>query len=351
MGSESTVWATIDSVSSYLPSRVLGNEELSEEVGWTVDKILEKTGIVERRIAAPEECVSDMASAAAKQLIQEREIDREAVQFLILCTQTPDHLLPSTACIVQECLGLSTRCAAFDINLGCSGYIYALGVANALIRSRMFERGIVLTADTYTKFINPKDRSIRTLFGDAATATWVTASASPGLMNFELGTDGKGKDNFIIPAGGTRLPHSSETARLVEDASGSQRSQDEIFMNGQEILVFSLKRVPPLVRNLLATSGLQQGDIDWFVFHQANKFMLDYLAQKMRVPPERMCFCLRHVGNTVSSTIPLVIEHGVGQGQLAPGDKLLLVGFGVGYSWGGCILNWTGPGNDSEAHG
>jgi len=340
-----TRWATIKAVRSYLPTKVVTNTDLASEVGWTADEIFAKTGIAERHVAGPNECVSDMAVLAAEKLFRDCGVDRAEVQFLILCTQTPDHLLPATACLVHQRLGLKNQCAAFDINQGCSGYVYSLGLASALIRSCMAECGLVITGDNYTKFINPKDRSVRTLFGDAATATLVRATATPGLDHFVLGTDGTGAKNLIIPAGGTRLPRGEQTAQLVTDGSGNMRCQNDLFMDGPQIFTFTLKRVPELLSGVLTQSGLQAGDIDWFVLHQANRYMLEHLRQKLRIPPERLVWFLEKTGNTVSSTIPLALEHGAAEGRFLPGQRLFLAGFGVGYSWGAALLRWPEPGN------
>jgi 3-oxoacyl-[acyl-carrier-protein] synthase-3 len=333
-------WAGIGAIRSYLPERVVTNEELSEAIGWTPDEILAKTGIAARRVAAPDECVSDLATAAAERLLADLDLDRDSVEFLILCTQTPDHFLPTTACLVQERLGLCTDCAAFDVNQGCSGYLYSLGIASGFIRSRMFSRGMVITADTYSKLLHPQDRSVRTLFGDAAAATWIMAGDVPGLEHFVFGTDGRGAQNLIVPAGGARLPRSAATGRAATDSSGNRRSQDNLFMNGPEIFAFVQRRVPELVESTLGAAGLGPEEIDAYVFHQANRFMLEHLRHKMRIPRERMILHLEEVGNTVSSTIPLALEHAAVQDRFAPGDRLLLAGFGVGYSWGAAILTW-----------
>lgn len=332
-------WAALGGIRSYLPERIVTNEELAPSVGWPAEKILEKTGIAERRVAAEEECVSDMAVAAGRRLLAEENLDPASAQFLILCTQTPDHVLPTTACLVQERLGLPTECAAFDVNQGCSGYVYALGIASGFIRSGMFQQGMVLTGDTYTKLIHPEDRSVRTLFGDAATATWVAASDRPGLERFEFGTDGSGAGNLIVPAGGTRQPRTPATAETVTDSSGNLRALDNLYMNGPEIFAFAVKRVPALVHRLLTAAELRPEAVDWYVFHQANRFMLDHLRLKMRLPEERMVYHLETVGNTVSSTIPLALE--ANASRFADGDRLLLAGFGVGYSWGAALLSWT----------
>jgi 3-oxoacyl-[acyl-carrier-protein] synthase-3 len=334
--------ATIAAIRSQLPARIVTNAELAPDVGWTAEEIFAKTGIAQRHVAGPDECVSDLATGAAEKLLRDTGADRARVDFLILCTQTPDHLLPATACLVHARLGLGAACAAFDLNQGCSGYLYALGVAAALIRSGMAASGLVLTGDTYTKFIHPRDRSVRTLFGDAATATLLRATTGPGLDHFVFGTDGAGARNLIIPAGGTRLPRSAETAQAVTDASGNTRAPDHLLMNGTQIFNFTLQRVPGLVAGVLAAAGRRPEEIDWFVFHQANRFMLDHLRQKLGVPPEKMVWFLENTGNTVSSSIPLALEHAAAAGRFAPGQRVLLAGFGVGYSWGGALLEWPG---------
>ena len=335
-------WAALVAIRSQLPVRVETNAELASDVGWTAEEIFAKTGIRERHVAGPDECVSDLAFAAADKLLRETAVDRHSIQFLILCTQTPDHFLPATACLVHARLGLGENCAAFDVNQGCSGYVYALALASALIRSGMAERGLVLTGDNYTKFIHPQDRSVRTLFGDAATATLLQASDRPGLDHFVLGTDGTGARNLILPAGGTRLPRSPATAEPVTDDSGNRRAPDNLYMNGPQIFNFTLRRVPELFAQVLARSGRQKTDIDWFVLHQANRFLLDHLRQKLNLPPEKMVYHLENTGNTVSSTIPLALEQASADGRLRPGHCVLLAGFGVGYSWGAALCQWSG---------
>jgi 3-oxoacyl-[acyl-carrier-protein] synthase III len=335
----SSVWAGIDAIRSALPRRVVTNAELAGDVGWTAAEILAKTGIAQRHVASADECVSDLAVRAAETLLAETGADRRTLDFVVLCTQTPDHLLPATACLVHHRLGLASRCAAFDLNQGCSGYVYALGVANAYLRSGMATRGLVLTGDTYTKLIHPRDRSVRTLFGDAATATLVSARATPGMDHFVFGTDGAGAKNLIVPAGGMREPHTGASPMEQTDASGNVRSARHLFMSGTHVFAFTLQRVPELLEAVLARSGLRLEEVDWFVFHQANRYLLDHLTQKLHLPPEKVILFLENTGNTVSSSIPLALEHAAG--KFSPGDRILLAGFGVGYSWGAAILRWT----------
>lgn len=333
------MFAQIKSIASYLPSAVLDNAELAQLGAWTEAEIFTKTGIRKRHIAAENECASDLAIAAVQRLLAQSKLAGDAIEFLILCTQTPDHILPTTACIVQTATGLPTTCAAFDVSLGCSGYVYALSIAAAFIGSGTFRCGIVVTADTYTRYVHPQDRSTRTIFGDGATATLLKASETEGLHSLTFGTDGRGAKNLIIPAGGTRQPCSVESKAETTDKSGNFRTLENLYMNGPEIFTFTLQRVPEIIAQTLSKSGLGMEDIDCFVFHQANQFMLEHLRKKLGISPERMVGRLEDIGNTVSSSIPFAIEAGLQSGQIRSGMKVMLVGFGVGYSWAGAI--WT----------
>jgi 3-oxoacyl-[acyl-carrier-protein] synthase-3 len=211
-----------------------------------------------------------------------------------------------------------------------------------LVQTAAARHVLVVTADTYTKYIHPRDRTVRTLFGDGAAATLVGPSnEGPGeIGHFALGTDGSGAEKLIVPSGGSRLPRSADTARETMDEVGCVRSQDNLFMDGQAIFSFAIHTVPPLISTLLTKSGLTVDEIDWYVYHQANKLILENLAQCSNVPPEKMVYHLETVGNTVSATIPLSIQAYVEAGRIKPGHRLMLIGFGVGYSWGACVVTW-----------
>ena len=218
----------ISSVETELPRTTLDNSQLAAEFkNWTAEKILAKTGIRTRHIAGPDECASDLAVGAAKKLLARDSCPRAEIDYLIYCTQSPDYLLPTTACLIQERLELSNTCAALDFNLGCSGYIYGLGLAKALIESRQANAVLFLTADTYSKFINPKDQSVRTLFGDAGTATLIRAGVGPGKLAgpFVYGTDGRGKNNLIVPTRGLKQ-------KFVDGAELDRRRSGQ-FTDGQ----------------------------------------------------------------------------------------------------------------------
>jgi 3-oxoacyl-[acyl-carrier-protein] synthase-3 len=335
--------AAITAIEFALPDQVLDNEQLAREFeGWTAEKILAKTGIRERRVARPDQCASDLALMAATRLFERTPCAPGEIDYLLYCTQSPDYFLPSTACVLQHRLGLPTTCGALDFNLGCSGYVYGLGLARALVETGQARKLLLITADTYSKFIHPKDKSVRTLFGDAAAATLVTAvdAETPFIGPFVYGTDGAGAGNLIVPAGGLRQPFVPDAA-LKTDESDNARTINNLFMDGPEIFNFTVAVVPKVVANLLNAARARLEDIDLFVFHQANRFMLDHLQKRLKVPPERFWVAMDDVGNTVSCTIPVALKKALGAGKIRPGNQLMLVGFGVGYSWGGTLVRWS----------
>ncbi|WP_277871293.1 3-oxoacyl-ACP synthase III family protein [Cryobacterium levicorallinum] len=333
--------ARIAAVSYFLPEQKLTNDVLAAEFPeWTVEKIASKTGIRSRGIAGENEFASDLATQAAEKLFVEHRIDRSVVDYIVLCTQSPDFFMPATACIVQGNLGLSTRVGATDISLGCSGYIYALGLAKGLIESGQVENVLVLTADTYSKFINDKDKSVRTIFGDGASATLVTHGApAEGLYAFAYGTDGSGGKNLIVPGGGLR-PGEAVAPKALPESRGLVSNGLDLFMDGPEIFNFTLRVVPNAVQAVLGKASKSLADVDLFVFHQANQYMLEHLRKKLGVDEERFYVSLENSGNTVSSTIPIALREAEEAGALKPGMTVMLLGFGVGYSWGGMIVRW-----------
>jgi len=333
----------ITHLSYFLPEKTLTNDDLAIEYesSWNSKKIYKKTGIKSRHIATTE-TTSQLAARAAEKLFSESGFPKEKIDFLLLCTQSPDYFLPTTACIVQDMLGLPTSCGAFDFNLGCSGFVYGLAIAKGLIAGGMAKNVLLLTVETYTKYIHPKDKSVRTIFGDGAAATLITHEEGDPckIGKFVFGTDGKGASNLIVPAGAMAMPRSDETAEETVDEQGNVRSLNNLYMNGPEIFNFTLDIVPDTVKSLLARAKLSMDDIDLFVFHQANKFMLDSLRDKIGIPDEKFYLNMEDKGNTVSATIPIAMKDALDEGRIRRGDKLMLVGFGVGYSWAGCIVEW-----------
>lgn len=335
--------AKIADIAGYLPSTVLSNEELAALYpSWTADKIFDKTGIRARHVAAPEQTAGDLAYEAASALFARGAISPENIDFVILCTQAPDYILPTTACLLQDRLGISTSAGALDVNLGCSGFVYCLSLAKGLIESGSAKCVLVLTADTYSKYIHPLDKSVRTLFGDAAAATVVVAceAEEAAIGPFVFGTDGRGGRNLIVETGGARTPRSEATAIEQSDDSGNVRTRDNLFMAGAEIMAFSLREVPRAAAALLDKARMTTDTVDFFVLHQANRFMLEALRKKLKVSEAQFPIHVEDCGNTVSSTIPLTLAAMRESGCFETEKKLMLIGFGVGYSWAGCMLNF-----------
>lgn len=331
--------AYIKSISYNLPQTVVTNEEIVNEFPeWSVEKIASKVGINQRYVASASETATDLAVNAAEALFDRGEVNKEDIDFVLLCTQSPDYLLPTSACIVQDRLGLSTAIGALDFNLGCSGYVYGLSLAKGLIYGGVARNVLLLTAETYNKHLHPRDRGNRTIFGDAATATVISTEGIAEIGNFSLGTDGSGAENLIIKTGGARFPEKQND--LTFDENGTPHSSDYLFMNGSEIFTFTLDNVPPLVKDTLERNGLEKENIDLFVFHQANKYMLDFLRKKIKIAPEHFYNCLANYGNTVSNTIPIALRDALDDGSIQKDSKVMLAGFGVGYSWGGVVLKF-----------
>ena len=338
-------FAEIQSIACYLPDHVLGNAELVEYFPhWTEAKIVRKLGIENRPIAAEGETATDMAVVAAEALLENGSCEHEEIDFVLFCTQSPDYFLPTSACIIHERLGLPKACGALDFNLGCSGYIYGLSLAKGLIETGSAKKVLFLTSETYSKYINPHDRSARPLFGDGAAATLITTKTTKEepIGPFVFGTDGGGADLLIVPAGGHRLPSSETTAVEQPDGKGSLRSPNQIKMHGPGIFSFAVDRVPPMVEELLSKSGKSREEIGSYIFHQANKYMLDRLQELCHLKGTNFFNDVMHRGNTVSSSIPIAMVDAWRNGVLKPNEWVMLVGFGVGLSWGATLVKLPG---------
>lgn len=327
--------AYIKAISYYLPEKIVTNEQLVEEFPeWTVDKIAEKVGVNKRHVA-DNETISNMAIKAAENLFSENPaINREDIDFVLVCTQSPDYFLPSTSCIVQNRLGLKKTCGAFDFNLGCSGYEYGLATAKGYIAAGIASNILLITSEAYNKHIHPRDKGNRTIFGDAATATVVSTEGFAEIGKFVLGTDGSGAESLIVRTGGKAFPEKADD--LVFDDNGNPSSSDYLYMNGSEIFNFTLRVVPKMVKQTLEKNEMKMEDIDLFIFHQANIFMLNHLRKKLKIEEMKFFVNMADVGNTVSSTIPLALYDARKEGILC--GNVLLCGFGVGLSWGACTL-------------
>ena len=331
--------AYIKAISYYLPERIVTKEELLKEFPeWSVDKVAAKVGVNSRHVAAESETATDLAEKAARKLFQENDISPNEIDFILLCTQSPDYFLPSSACILQDRLGVPTSAGAFDYNLGCSGCIYGLAVAKGLIAGGIARNVLVLTAETYNKYLHPSDKSNRSIFGDGAAACLVSTDGFAEIGEFSLGTDGKGANNLIVKTGGAR--QKTPTGASVTDEEGHTWFDDYLYMNGGAIFNFTLDAVPAMMAEILSKNNMQKEDVDYYVFHQANKFMLNTIRKVCVLPKDKFYVNLEETGKTVSSTVMIGLKNCMDNGTITSGMKVMCAGFGVGLSWGGLMLRF-----------
>jgi len=282
-----------------------------------------------------DETALDLAFKASEKVFQ--YYDRKNIDFLLLCTQSPDYYMPTSACILQDKLELRTDIGALDFNLGCSGYIYGLALSKGLISSKIAKNILLITSETYSKHIYPKDRSNRTIFGDGAAATIIEKSKENGIFEFSLGTNGKGYKNLIVLNGGLKYRY-DPNAEEIKDNSGNIRTNNNLYMNGPEIFNFTIEAVPKVVKDVLGKNRTTIDELDYIIFHQVNKYILEYLRKITKIPKEKFCINLLHTGNTVSSTIPIAIKDCLINNKIRKENKILILGFGIGYSWGATII-------------
>lgn len=324
----------LHAIASAVPDNVVSSMDVADVFGAAeMEKNAATTGIRERRIAPEGICTSDLCLAAAEAVLRAAAVDRDSIDALILVTQTPDYVLPATACSLHRRIGLSSSCAAFDVNLGCSGYTYGLWLAAHLIAGGGARRVLLLAGETSSRVVNPLDRSARPLFGDAGTATIMDADAAGGEVRFVFGTDGSGQNDLFIPAGGFRLPHSDAACQMRIGEDGNPRRLIDLHMDGSSVLVFTLDRVVPLLKDALRDASWTADSIDAAVFHQANEFMLKHIAKAVKIPWDKVPCSLPGFGKTSSASIPLTMTTELARGGRIPAGKLLLAGFGVGLSW------------------
>jgi len=316
----------ISEIETYFPEKKVTNEDLQKEFPeWSPEKIFNKVGVKQRYTASAEETVLELAVKASEKLL--KKIDKNEIDFILFCTQSPDYHLPTTACILQDRLGLRKNIGALDFNLGCSGFVYGLSIAKGLIATGAAQNILLVTAETYTKYLRKSDKSNRTIFGDGAAATLIQKDDTKENFQFILGTDGSGYDNLIVRNGGGRNRINKE------DEVGNC-----LYMNGQNIFIFTIEKIPALVKEILEKNNLTKNDVDYYIFHQANAHILRRQREILEIPEEKFYINLEKYGNTVSSTIPIALKDALETGKVKRGDKVMLVGFGVGLSWGATIV-------------
>lgn len=323
-------YARVTGIGSYLPETVLTNAELERMVDTSDEWIRTRTGIVERRLAAPGEATSDLAARAGAIAMQSAGVTAADIDLLVLGTSSPDMIFPSSACLTQTKLGLS--CPAFDVNAACTGFIYALHAATSAIESGRVRRALVIGSDALTRHVDFSDRGTCVLFGDGAGAVVLEAGQEPGVLGISLGADGSGGDLLMIPAGGSAAPATAERISAGDHF---------LKMNGGEVFKFAVRVIPRATREALESSGLAVEDLDWLVPHQANQRILDTVAERLSLGPDRVFSNVATTGNTSAGSIPLALDDLYTSGRLEPGDTIALVGFGAGLTWGAAILRWT----------
>lgn len=331
--------AYIKGISYYLPERVMDNGELVNEFPeWSVDKVAKKVGVYSRHLSASNETAGDMAEKAACRLFDEYNITPQDIDFVMLCTQSSDYFLPSTACVLQHRLGIPVSAGAFDYNLGCSGCIYGMAVAKGLISAGIAKNVLLLTAETYTKYLHPSDKSNRSIFGDGAAACLISTDGFARIGEFSLGTDGSGADKLMVKTGAARCK--GHTGKSEMDDEGHTRYDDYLYMDGGGFFNFTLEAVPAMIKDILAKNSIDSDDVDYYVFHQANKFMLDTIRKVCVLPKDRFYINLEETGNTVSSTVLIALKDCLTNGTIWEGMQVMVTGFGVGLSWGGTLLQF-----------
>jgi len=326
-------------ISCYYPENTITNATLQEEFpSLKLKELTRLTGVYQRHICGEEETSVDMGIRAADKLFSSYPIDKTSIDFVIFCSAGGDFITPASACIIQNRLGLPSNCGAFDINQGCTGYIYGLSLADSLISSGNAQNILLITSEAITKTIHTKDSSNRAIFGDAATASLILNSENSDNGRFIFGTDGSKYDKIIIKHGRERypLPEYAEEDRI--DKYGNVLNDANFYMDGSEVFNFSVTKAPELVNELLKSRNLNFNDIDYFIFHQANQIILETLGKKLKIPNDKLIIDIETTGNTVSSTIPIAIHNALERGKIKKGDTVMLAGFGVGFSWGGTII-------------
>lgn len=329
---------SLKGVSACIPKAIIENKNLDIFKTEDFSKFLALTGVERKRVAGDDICTSDLCYYSAEKLLTDQDWGKSDIDYIIFVSQTSDYVLPATSCLLQERLGLKTSIGALDFNQGCSGFIYGLSLAKGLLCAQVAKNVLLFTSETYSKYIHARDKGNRTIFGDAAAATFVSADGFAEISDFSLGTDGRGAKNLIVETGGSRC--TTIKNNITWNENGNPVSPDHLYMNGTEIFNFTLETVPLLINDILVKNGLLQTEIDMFILHQANKHLMEFLRKKLRIESEKFYYYIENVGNTVSSTIPIALKEAIKEGKIHSDNEVLIAGFGVGYSWGGTILRF-----------
>ena len=328
----------ISALAAAVPANTINNYAYTQHFpAEEVKEVVDKIGIFERRFALPGTTASDLCFAAAEKLISDNQINKEEIDVLIFVSQTPDYRMPASSVILQHRLGLGKHVLAFDINMGCSGFIYGMAVVYGLMQTGNLRKALLLDGETRSRVYSPKDRKTAFIFGDGGVAALIERDEKFGESYFSLNTDGSRENLIKMDAGGYRNPSSPETLKeKVVDEHGNIRTDEHGYMNGSEVFNFLISEVPPDIKRILTFAETEKDLVDYFVFHQANDFMNSYLAKKLKLSKEKVPATIHKFGNTSSVSIPLTIASEL-QGKLDD-KKLLLSGFGVGMTWASCVF-------------
>ena len=332
----------IDKISYHLPNDpVLNKDIIKNNPNWNLNNINARTGVNTRYYASEDETALDMSIKACKKLFKDIDGLNDKIDALIICTQSSDYIMPPNSSLLHGALDLSEDVFAFDFNLACSGYVYGLALANGLLSTGIASNIMLINADTYSKYINDKDRSTKILFGDAAAITYLkNTNDDKGIIDIQCSTSGKNYKKFIIPSGGTRYPKSELSCISKKDKSGNIRTDENIHMDGMGIFAFVNSKVPKQIKSILKKNELKINDIDLFIFHQASKLAIESLIKILGVDSKKVYINIDKVGNTVSASIPIALKYALDEGRIVDGNKILCCGFGVGLSWGTCIIQY-----------
>lgn len=331
----------IKQIEYYLPEKVITNEDLSKEnPDWDIKKTEEKSGVKSRHITEPDQTALDLAIGAVDKLIASDFLIKHQIQAILFCTQSQDYIMPSNSFLIHKHFKFNQDVWTFDYNLACSGYIFGLAISRGILETGLAKSILLITSETYSKYINKKDRSTIILFGDGAAASIISDDKERGIIDVILSSNGEKFDTFYIPAGGCKLSKGINTKEITVDQSGNERNLENIHMNGFAVWQFISKNVSEQIFKLLERNNLCVNDIDLFVFHQASKLTLDSLIKILKINTDKVFINLKDIGNTVSSSIPIALKDAEDEGRLRNGDLILLSGFGVGLSWGSIIMRY-----------
>lgn len=330
----------IKDVAYALPGKVVTNADFEKAYSdWNMDLIAGKTGVYERHIAGDDETALTFAKRACDKLFAME--DKNQVDAILFCTQSPDHIMPPNSYLMHQYLGLKNGVIAFDFNQACSGFVYGLMIARALILAGNSKNVLLLTGDTYSKYIHPRDRSTRVLFGDGTAATLISKTEEDkGIVDLVMDSEGSKYNQFYIPAGGCLVPRSEKTSVESTDRSGNVNDENHIHMNGFGVLSFFQSTVPKQVKELLQRNNLQVEQVDQFILHQASGLAINAVAQMLRLPKEKVFSNIAKIGNTVSASIPIALKDALDAGLVKPGSTVVFSGFGVGLSWGSVLYRF-----------